>query len=375
MQPLPTPIVPTPPRAARAPFGTLADGRPVEAITLAAGALAMRVLTYGGIIQALEVPDRAGVVADVALGYDTLDGYEADPRYLGALVGRYANRIAGGRFALDGREYRLAVNDPPNHLHGGPGGFHTAVWGAEPFTDGASAGVVLTHASADGDEGYPGAVAVRVTYTLTGDGALRVDYHATADAATPINLTQHAYVNLAGHDAGSILGHELRLAASRYTPVDATLIPEGAPQPVAGTPFDFTTATPIGRRIDADDVQLRRGQGYDHNFVLDRPADGAVDGGGDAGAPPLALAARLVEPRSGRAMEVHTTEPGVQFYSGNVLAPGPTGKGAHAYGARHGLALETQHFPDSPNRPDFPSTVLRPGATYASRTEYRFGVA
>lgn len=361
----------TPAAVQREPFGVTPDGRPVEAFTLTnARGSAVRFLDYGGVIVSVRVPDRRGALDDVTLGYDAAASYAADPRYFGALVGRYANRIAGGRFTLDGVEHALPRNDGRNHLHGGPRGFHTARWDVEPFADGARAGAVLRYTSPDGEEGYPGTLRVQVTYALTGDDErtdeLTVDYHAVADRATPVNLTQHAYFNLAGHDAGDILGHELTLNASHYTPVDAELIPTGEVRAVRGTPFDFTTPTPVGAGIGADDEQLRRGQGYDHNFVLDR--DGVRQ---DA----LALAARLYEPRSGRALEIHTTEPGIQFYSGNVLANGPVGKGGYRYGPRGGLALETQHFPDSPNRPAFPSTVLRPGEAYASRTAYRFGVA
>jgi aldose 1-epimerase len=351
------------PHVAREHFAVTPDGRTVDLITLTnAGGTEVRFLTYGGVILSILAADRDGVLDDVTLGYDTLDGYLADTRYFGALVGRYANRIAGGRFTLDGREHTLATNDGPNHLHGGPRGFHTAVWNAEPFAGDGGVGAILRHASPDGDEGYPGALQVRVTYTLTDEDDLEIDYHATTDAPTVVNLTQHAYFNLAGHDAGDVLGHELTLPGSRFAPVDSTLIPTGELRDVRGTPFDFTTPTAIGARIDGDDEQLRRGQGYDHNWVLDR------EPGSDA----LLLAARLREPRSGRVMEVYTTEPGIQFYSGNVLPGGPLGKGGVDYVRRGGLALETQHFPDSPNRPEFPSAVVRPGEAYRSRTVYRF---
>ncbi|HEX5830159.1 MAG TPA: aldose epimerase family protein, partial [Gemmatimonadaceae bacterium] len=264
-------------------------------------------------------------------------------------------------FTLDGVAYTLARNDGPNHLHGGPGGFHRAVWDAEPFVDARGAGVVLSHTSPAGDEGYPGTLAVRVTYTLTTGGALVLDYHAATDAPTVVSLTQHVTVNLAGHGVRDVLDHELTLGASRFTPVDATLIPTGELRDVGGTPFDFRAPTAIGERIDDADEQLRRGGGYDHNFVLDRAA-----GAG------LAFAARLREPVSGRSMDVHTTEPGIQLYTGNAMDGGRIGKQGRAYARHSGVALETQHFPDSPNQPCFPSTVLRPGETYASRTEYRF---
>ena len=351
------------PTIVREHFGVTPDGRTVDAFTLTnARGAEVRFMTYGGVILSVLVPDRDGVLDDVTLGYDTLDGYLADTRFFGALVGRYANRIAGARFALDGREYRLATNDGPNHLHGGPRGFHTAVWSAEPFAGDGGVGATLRHTSPDGDEGYPGRLEARVTYTLTDEDDLEIDYHATADAPTHVNLTQHAYFNLAGHDAGDVHGHELAIAASRFTPVDPTLIPTGELRDVRGTPFDFTAPAPIGARIDADDEQLRRGQGYDHNWVIDR----------EPGSDSLLLAARLRAPGSGRVMEVWTTEPGVQFYAGNVLPGGPLGKGGVDYVRRGGLALETQHFPDSPNRPAFPSTVLRPGDVYRSRTVYRF---
>ncbi|AHG92044.1 Aldose 1-epimerase [Gemmatirosa kalamazoonensis] len=343
------------------PFGVTSSGETVHAYTLTnANGVALRFLTLGGIIASLHVPDRDGALDDVVLGYDTLDAYEADPRYLGTLVGRYANRIAGGRFTLDGTEHVVDANDGPNHLHGGPGGFHTAVWATEPFADERGVGAVLRHVSPDGDEGYPGALAAHVRYTLTQDDALVVEYHATTTRATPVNLTQHAYFNLAGHGAGDVCEHLLTLSASRYTPVDALLIPTGELRAVQDTPFDFRTPTAIGARIDDADPQLAHAGGYDHNFVID----------GDA--PGLRFAARVHEPRSGRALDVFTTEPGVHFYSGNALAEGPPGKGGVRYGARSGLALETQHFPDSPNQPHFPSTILRPGDTYTSRTVFRF---
>jgi aldose 1-epimerase len=349
----------------REPFGTAPNGQPVDAYTLTnEGGLELRFLTYGGVIQCLLAPDRDGALADVVLGYDTLDDYAADPRFLGALVGRYANRIARARFALDGGEFRLEANDGDNHLHGGAHGFHQAVWSARPFADTRGVGAVLHHVSPHGEGGYPGTLDAHVRYTLTHDDALIVDYHAATDRATPVNLTNHTYFNLAGHDAGDVCGHELTVAASRYTPVDARLIPTGELLPVAGTPFDFRTPRAIGERIDATDAQLEFGDGYDHNLVLDR----------DAGGPGLVYAARLHEPGSGRTVEIFTTEPGLQLYSGNAIVGGPRGKGGHDYVRRAGVALETQHFPDSPNQPSFPSTILRPGAVFASRTVYRFSV-
>ena len=347
----------------RQPFGTTSQGEPVELFTLTnASGMRVRFTNYGGIITSIEVPDRAGTLEDVTLGFDSLAGYLGEHPYFGALVGRYGNRIARGRFTLDGKEYTLAVNNGPNHLHGGLRGFDKVVWRAEPFENDSSVGAVLSYASANGEEGYPGSLQARVTYTLTNDNALRFAYHATTDAPTPVNLTQHAYFNLAGDGEGDILDHQLVLNASRYTPVDSTLIPTGEIAPVRGTPFDFTTPTAIGARIGQDHEQLRFGGGYDHNFVLDRQGDG------------LSLAARLTEPTSGRVMEVLTTEPGIQFYSGNFLDGSLTGKGGHVYEHRSGLALETQHFPDSPNQPAFPTTILRPGEEYRSETVYRFSV-
>lgn len=346
------------------PFGALPDGRAVSLYTLtSAGAIEVRVIDYGGIILSLRVPDRRGDLADITLGYDDLDGYMRATPYFGAIIGRYGNRIAGGAFTLDGTTYELARNNGPNHLHGGDVGFDKVLWEAEPFSREGARGVVFRYLSADGEEGYPGELSSTVTYTLGDDGTLSFDYEATTTAATPVNLTQHTYFNLAGHDAGDVLGHELTLFASRITPVDATLIPTGELRPVQGTPFDFRSPATIGARIDDDDEQLRLGGGYDHNFVLDR--DSVVDG------EPV-LAAEVYEPASGRVMTVRTTEPGLQLYTGNFLDGSITGKGGVVYGHRHGFCLETQHYPDSPNQPGFPSTILRPGDTYRSRTVYAF---
>ena len=318
-------------------------------------------MTYGGIILSLRVPDKDGALGDVVLGYDALGGYEKASPYFGAIIGRYGNRIAHGKFSLDGKEYSLAVNNGPNALHGGKKGFDKVVWRAEPFQKPEGVGVVFSYTSADGEEGYPGKLEATVTYTLSDANALTFDYHATTDKATPVNLTQHTYFNLAGDGSGDILGHELTLKASRLTPVDSTLIPTGELRSVTGTPFDFTAPHAIGERIGADDEQIKFGGGYDHNFVLDREP-------GDS----LQLAARVHEPKTGRIMEVTTTEPAVQFYSGNFLDGSITGKGGHAYKHRTGLCLETQHYPDSPNKPEFPSTVLKPGQEYRSRTVYTF---
>ena len=344
----------------REPFGTTPAGETVDLFTLTnAHGVEMRVMTYGGIIVSLRVPDRNGRLGDVVLGYDSLAGYVKDSPYFGAIVGRYGNRIAKGRFTLNGIEYHLATNNGPNHLHGGIRGFDKVVWRAEPFRDARGAGVVLRHTSPDGDEGYPGTLQATVTYTLTDRNEVRIDYEATTDKATPVNLTQHSYFNLAG--SGDILGHTLMIAADRFTPVDSTLIPTGVLAPVAGTPFDFRTPHAIGERIGDANEQLRFGGGYDHNFVLTRPDTG------------LALAARLTDSLSGRTLEIRTTEPGVQFYSGNFLDGSITGKGGTVYRHRTGLCLETQHFPDSPNHPAFPSTILEPGRVFRSRTTWTFG--
>jgi aldose 1-epimerase len=351
-------------RIRREPFGSTADGHAVERFTLVSDSgVTITVLSYGGVIQSIFAPDRTGALADVTLGYDTLPEYEKDKSYLGALVGRYANRIRAGRFKLDGREYTLAQNAGGNSLHGGVRGFNKAVWAVEPFEDGDDVGLVLQHVSPDGDEGYPGTLRVRVTYRLTPSGELVIDFSATTDAATPVNLTQHAYFNLAGSGSGDILGHELELNASRFTPVDSTLIPTGELRSVRGTPLDFSTPERVGARIGADDEQLRLAGGYDHTFVIDR-----------AGVAELTLAARLTDPVSGRGVDIHTAEPGIQFYTGNFLDGTVMGKGGVPHRYRSGLALETQHFPNSPNEPDFPSTILRPGAEHRSRTVYHFVV-
>ncbi len=341
-------------------FGTTGDGEAVDRYTLTnANGVEVRAINYGAIITSLRVPDKDGQLGDIALGFETLDAYLTgnDP-YLGAIVGRYGNRIGNGTFELDGETYSLARNNGPNHLHGGVTGFDKVVWQGEATED----GVVFTYVSPDGEEGYPGTLTARVTYTLTDQNELIVDYHATTDKATPVNLTQHTYFNLAGAGNGDILGHELTLNASRFTPVDSTMIPTGELRDVTGTPFDFRQPTAIGARIGQDEQQLNFGGGYDHNFVL--------DGGADA----PALAARVYEPTTGRVLEVHTTEPGMQFYTGNFLDGSVTGKGGRSYEYRYGFCLETQHFPDSPNKPDFPSTILRPGETYESRTVFTFGV-
>jgi aldose 1-epimerase len=320
------------------------------------------VITYGAIVVSIKVPDRNGKVDDVVVGHDTLEGYLTRSRFFGAAVGRYGNRIGGAQFTLDGRTYPLAKNNGPNHLHGGLKGFDKVVWQAAVKEDPRGASVSFTRTSPDGEEGYPGTLDVSITYVVTAKGELVIEYQAKTDKPTHVNLTNHSYFNLAGDGSGDVLGHRLRLVADRYTPVDAGQIPTGELAPVAGTPFDFRTETPIGARIDADHEQLRIGGGYDHNFVITRKGEG------------LSPAARVVEPTTGRTLEVSTTEPGVQFYSGNRLDGSITGKSGHVYRARTGFCLETQHFPDSPNKPQFPTTVLRPGETYRSTTVFRFGV-
>jgi aldose 1-epimerase len=347
----------------KAAFGTTGDGKSVELYTLTnARGIEVRAMTYGGIIISLRVPDKDGQFNDVVLGYDNLNGYLTASPYFGAIIGRYGNRIAKGRFTLDGKEYTLATNNGPNHLHGGLKGFDKVVWQAESFESQDGVGVVFTYTSPDGEEGYPGNLKTKVTYTLTDQNELIFDYQATTDKATPVNLTQHTYFNVAGDGKRDILGHELLLNSDHFTPIDKTLIPTGEIRSVKGTPFDFTQPTAIGARINEKDEQLIFGLGYDHNFVLTRKGAG------------LSLAARVYEPTSGRVMEVYTTEPGVQFYSGNFLDGTITGKQGHVYKQRYGFCLETQHFPNSPNQPNFPSTILRPGQTYQSRTVYKFSV-
>lgn len=343
------------------PFGTW-EGRPITLYTLTnSHGLEVHAMNYGGIILAIRVPDRKGEFADVVLGHDSLEGYTPNPPYFGAIVGRYANRIANGTFTLDGKTYNLPKNDGPNTLHGGTTRtFDRVVWDAEPLK--GKTGVAFTFLSKDGEEGFPGNLKMKVTYTLTDGNALIIDYEATTDKATPINVSQHSYFNLKGEGNGDILDHEVMINADKFTPVDKTLIPTGELRPVKGTPFDFTKPTKIGARIDDNYEQLVLGHGYDHNFVINSHPE--QNG--------LKLAARVHEPTSGRTLEVWTTQPGVQFYTGNFLDGKVIGKNSHAYQRRNGFCLETQHFPDSPNHPDFPSTILKPGETFHQTAVFKF---
>lgn len=350
------------PDVTRERFGRLSDGRSVELFTMRNGhGIEVRAMTYGAIITSLRTPDRSGTAADIVLGFDGLSGYLAGSPYFGAVVGRYANRIAGGRFTLDGVSYRLARNNGPNSLHGGERGFDKVLWSGESFQTDSSAGVTFRYVSKGGEEGYPGTVRVSVTYTLTARNELIIDYDASTDKATPLNLSQHTYWNLHGQGQGDILDHVLTLNAAAFTPVDSTLIPTGQIAPVQGTPFDFRRATAIGVRINEANEQLRFGRGYDHNWVLD-----------SGGAAALVPAARVEDRVSGRRLDIRTTEPGIQFYSGNFLDGTLKGKNGLVYGHRTALVLETQHFPDSPNHANFPSTILRPGERYRSRTTLVF---
>jgi len=346
------------------PFGEVADG-PVEKYTLSNdNGLSVSILTYGAIIQSLKVPDRNGYAADVVLGFDTIQEYVDKSPYFGAVVGRYANRIAKGTFELDGETYTLAINNDPNSLHGGTQGFDKHLWTAEEIQDTGGPSLKLTRVSPDGEEGYPGTLTVSVTYTLTASNELRIEYEATTDKLTVLNLSNHSYFNLAGEGSGNIFDQTLQLNASHFTPVDDTLIPTGEIAPVAGTPFDFRVAKPIGQEIrDGSSEQILIAHGFDHNFVLDRPAPDDTS---------MIVAAVATDPASGRVLTVSTDQPGVQFYSGNFLDGSFAGKSGNVYRQGDAFCLETQHFPDSPNQPDFPSTELAPGDTFSSTTVFAF---
>ena len=345
----------------KAPFGEV-EGQPVDLYTLTnANGLVMTVTNYGGIVVSLTVPDKAGNLGDIVLGFSTVADYVKNSPYYGCIVGRYGNRIGKAKFSLDGQEYALAANNGENSLHGGVKGFDKVIWAAKEVKADNAVGVELKYLSKDMEEGFPGNLDATVTYWLTNDNEFKIEYAATTDKPTVVNLTHHSYFNLAGEGSGDILGHELTINADTYTPVDQGLIPTGKLEPVEGTPMDFRTATAVGARIDADFEQLKFGKGYDHNWVLNRKSAGDME-----------LAATVFEPKSGRVMEVLTTEPGLQFYAGNFLDDSRTGKSGKVNGFRTGLCLETQHYPDSPNKPDFPTLVLKPGETYKTSTIYKF---
>ena len=349
------------PKIEKQSFGMTSNGERVELYTLTnVNGLEARIMTYGGIVVSLKIPDRNGNLGDVVLGYDAPDAYLKNNPYFGAIIGRYGNRIGKATFSLNRKSYALSKNNGENMLHGGNKGFDKVVWKAREANTRNGVGLSLTYLSKDREEGFPGNLAVTVVYTLTNTNALRIDYSATTDKTTVINLTHHSYFNLAGE--GDILKHELMINAGRFTPVDSGLIPTGELRLVKGTPMDFTEPTAIGARIDQQDEQLRFGKGYDHNWVLNK-SPGA-----------LALAARVYERGSGRVMEIRSTEPGIQFYSGNFLDGSITGKGGRVYKLRNGFCLEPQHFPDSPNKPAFPSTVLRPGERYKTTTIFKFSI-
>lgn len=343
-------------------FGQSSTGVPADLFTFTnANGLMVKITNFGGIITEIHAPDKRGVFTDVNLGFDKIEPYYKDAPYFGALIGRFGNRIARGKFTLDGKTYELATNNGNNHLHGGLVGFDKVVWDATPFETANSVGVTLKYLSVDGDQGYPGNLDVTVVYELTNTNEILVKYHAVTDKATPINLTQHAYFNLAGKD-GDILNHEVMINADRFTAIDAEAIPTGELPLVENTPFDFRSPRLVGERINNDHEQLKNGNGYDHNFVLNKTH-----------AKELSLAARVYEKNSGRVLEVFTQEPGVQFYTGNWMDGSLTGKGWN-YTRRCGLCLEPQHFPDSPNQPQFPNTILRPGEEYSSVMSYKFSV-
>jgi aldose 1-epimerase len=342
-------------------FGKTKDGQPVGIYTLTnSGGMEVAITNYGGVVASIKAPDRNGKFADVVLGFDTFDAYLNNTPFFGALVGRYGNRIARARFTLDGHEYHLAANDNGNTLHGGLKGFDKRLWQAMDVSTKDVPALELTYLSKDGEEGFPGNLSVTVTYSLTPKNELKIDYAASTDKDTVLNLTNHSYFNLAGQGEGDILSHLMMINADRFTPVDATLIPTGELKSVAGTPLDFRKPTAIGARIDADDQQMKFGRGYDHNFVLNRKGGGLI------------LAARVTEPSSGRVLEVLTTQPGLQFYTGNFLDGTIHGKAGKVYPRRSAFCMETQHFPDSPNQPQFPTAVLKPGEHFQSTTVFRF---
>lgn len=345
----------------RKPFGKAPSGQAVSLYTLTnKHGAQVKITNYGGIVTSITVPDRRGHLGDVVLGFDNIEGYVKHSPYFGALIGRYGNRIAKGRFKLDGKTYKLAVNNGPNSLHGGKVGFDKKVWTATPMHMANGVGLGLGLVSANGEEGYPGKLTVKVVYTWTDDDTLRINYTATTNKDTVLNLTNHSYFNLNGQGNGTILGQRMMINANRYTPIDKTSIPLGPLASVFGTPFDFRRPTAIGARINSNNTQIKNGAGYDHNFVLNHPPHA------------LGLAARAVSPESGRVLTVSTTEPGVQFYTGNFLDGTFSGKGGKVYKKRYAFCLECQHFPDSPNHPAFPTTELRPGQTYRQTTEYHF---
>lgn len=345
----------------KAGFGAMPDGTAIEIYTLKnAKGMEARICTYGGIVVSLTAPDRNGRFGDIVLGYDNLDGYRTNSPYFGALIGRYGNRIGGAKFTLDGKTCTLAANNGPNTLHGGLKGFDKVVWTAKPLDGSSGPALQLTYVSKDGEEGFPGTLSVTAVYTLTDQNELRLDFTATTDKPTVCNLTHHSYFNLRGQGDGDILGHEVYINSDKTTPVDKELITTGEYAPVSGTPFDFLKPTAIGARINDPDPQLQFGPGYDHNWVINKPMG------------ELGLQARVSEPTSGRVMEVWSDEPGLQFYAGNFLDGTITGKGGKVYQRRTGFCMEPQHYPDSPNKPMFPTTELKPGATYKNVIIYKF---
>lgn len=345
-------------------FGKLADGREAELYILTnKNGMEAAITNFGGTVVSLKVPDRNGKLDDVVLGYDTPQGYADGTFFFGSLIGRYGNRIAKAKFSLDGKEYTLLANDGPNTLHGGAVNYGKVLWAAEALETAEGPAVKLHYVSKDGEAGFPGDLSITVTYTLTNDNALKIQYHATTDKDTVVNLTNHSYFNLSGAGNGDILNHKVQIFASRFTPVDSNLIPTGELKAVAGTPFDFSKPTAVGDRINNEDEQLKLGHGYDHNFIVDEGGKGKI-----------VPVAKVVDPASGRVLEVFSDEPAVQFYAGNFLDGTAKGKYGKSYARRTGLCLETQHYPDSPNQPKFPSTELKPGQSYKTTTIYKFGV-